>query len=333
MKWAYYNEIDPFAAQWLKNLISAGHLPDGEVDERSIADIRPDELTGFLQCHFFAGIGGWAYALNLAGWSEDLPVWTGSCPCQPFSVAGKRKGTDDERHLWPDWRWLIDQCRPATIFGEQVASKDGRTWLSGVRSDLEVLGYGVGAADMCAASIGAPHIRQRLWFVADASSTQAQRGESKRLYSGASTSGAMGRVVHTSYKGLERHVGYEPIRNEPGRLTQEQNRPVAPASDSSGLGDPRYMQQAGLIAKLAPGLYAKERKKEQHTPGFAMPSSAWNQIQWLPCADGKARPIKPGIEPLAHGISGRVGRLRAYGNAIVPPLAAEFIGAFMDSEI
>jgi DNA (cytosine-5)-methyltransferase 1 len=70
--------------------------------------------------------------------------------------------------LWPEFRRLITDRKPSTIFGEQVASKAGREWLSGVRADVEELGYAVGAADLCAAGKGAPHIRQRLYWVADA---------------------------------------------------------------------------------------------------------------------------------------------------------------------
>ena len=88
----YYNEFDPYAAQWLRNLIDAGHIPKGEVDSRSIKDVSASDLTGFVQCHFFAGLGGWSHALRLAGWPEDRPVWTGSCPCQPFSAAGAGGG-------------------------------------------------------------------------------------------------------------------------------------------------------------------------------------------------------------------------------------------------
>jgi site-specific DNA-cytosine methylase len=162
----YYNDNDSFSVKWLKALIAEGLIPKGDVDDRSITEIKPNELDGYTQCHFFAGIGGWPYALRLSGWPEDRPVWTGSCPCQPFSVAGQGKGIEDERHLWPAFRWLIAQKRPATIFGEQVASSDGREWLSGVRLDLETMGYEVGAADLCAAGVGAPHIRQRLFWVA-----------------------------------------------------------------------------------------------------------------------------------------------------------------------
>src|SRR5690606_110758 len=136
-KGAYYNENDAFAAEWLRRLIASGLIAPGEVDERSIEDVRPDDLRGFTQCHFFAGIGGWSYALRLAGWPDDRPVWTGSPPCQPFSSAGKKKGEADDRHLWPAWFRLIKAVRPGIIFGEQVASKLGREWLHRVRFDLE----------------------------------------------------------------------------------------------------------------------------------------------------------------------------------------------------
>jgi DNA (cytosine-5)-methyltransferase 1 len=183
---AYYNEIDPKAAAWLRELIKQGHIAHGVVDERSISDVKPNELVGFTQCHFFAGIGGWSLALRLAGWPDDRPVWTGSCPCQPFSAAGRRGGMSDERHLWPHWHHLINQCRPATVFGEQVASKDGLGWLDLVSADMEATGYAFAAADLCAAGVGAPHIRQRLWFVgmADSASTRLEGGGGSFLQRG-----------------------------------------------------------------------------------------------------------------------------------------------------
>ncbi len=165
---AYYNENDEKAAAWLRELIKAGLIADGDVDTRSIEDVRPDDLRGFVQCHFFAGIGGWSYALRLVGWPDDRAVWTGSCPCQPWSIAGKVGGVKDERHLWPAWFRLIRECRPDVVFGEQVASLAGYGWLAGVHLDLESSAYTFGAANLCAASVQARHPRQRLWFVADA---------------------------------------------------------------------------------------------------------------------------------------------------------------------
>jgi DNA (cytosine-5)-methyltransferase 1 len=281
----WYNEIDTFAAAWLRELIADGLIADGEVDERSILDVRPDDLRGFTQCHFFAGIGGWSRALRLAGWPDDRPVWTGSCPCQPLSVAGQRKGHADSRHLWPAFHDLIAVCQPATVFGEQVASKLGREWLAGVRADLESSGYACGGADLCAAGVGAPHIRQRLWWVADAS-------------------------------GRRREQCDEGHRSVP--------KPHPDIIDS-GMADAINTGSQGRL----PGRSDQER---QDFDGHAGRGSAdfWDG-EYIPCADGKARRIQPGIFPLAHGVSNRVGTLRGAGNAIVPQVAGEFVKAFMET--
>lgn len=172
---AYYNENDPKTAAWLRELIKDKLIADGEVDTRSIVDVQPSDLAGFVQCHFFAGIGGWSYALRLAGWADDRAVWTGSCPCQPFSSAGAQAGGDDSRHLWPAWFRLIRQCQPLCIFGEQVEAAIAHGWLDLACDDLEREGYAVGAVGLPAASVGAPHIRQRVWFVADPEGQRGQR--------------------------------------------------------------------------------------------------------------------------------------------------------------
>ncbi len=167
---AYYNENDPKAAAWIRELIKHNLIAPGEVDERSIKDVKPSDLKGFKQCHFFAGVGGWSYALRLANWPGDREVWTGSCPCQPWSSAGKVQGSADDRHLWPAFRWLIGQRKPSIVFGEQVTSGYGPKWLAGIRSDLETMSYQFGASDLCSASVGSPNIRQRLWWVASGNS-------------------------------------------------------------------------------------------------------------------------------------------------------------------
>lgn len=283
---AYYNENDSRAAEWLRHLMWDGAIPWGYVDERSIEDVKPDDLEGYSQHHFFAGIGGWPLALRLAGWPDDRPVWTGSCPCQPFSVAGQGKGVADERHLWPSFRWLAAQCKPPVIFGEQVASKAGRSWLAGVQIDLEALGYRVGSADLCAAGVGAPHIRQRLYWMAD-------RETDGRQQERADGSGC-----------LER--------------SEAQGRAAG-----SGL-----CCASGGLADTDDAATQGRRVLSERTGERAPWTSSLDC--WLPCADGKARRIEPGLEPLAHGIPGRVGLLRGYGNAIVPGLGATFIESYLD---
>jgi DNA (cytosine-5)-methyltransferase 1 len=190
---SYYNEFCPTAAAWIRQLIADKQIPYGHVDDRSITEVTPSDLRGFTQAHFFAGLGGWSRALKLAGWPDDRPVWTASLPCQPFSSAGKQAGTDDERHLWPVFQRLVSECRPPVLIGEQVSSKIAREkWFPGVCLDLQAMGYPVTALDLCAPCagedgegrthrgdiepivIGAPHIRQRLYWV-------AYRGESGRL--------------------------------------------------------------------------------------------------------------------------------------------------------
>ena len=302
---AYYNENDPKAAAWLRELIRAGLIADGVVDERSIVDVRADDLAGFAQCHFFAGIGGWSYALRLAGWADERPVWTGSCPCQPFSQAGKHKGAADERHLWPEFARLIRECAPPVVFGEQVASRAGLEWLAGVRADMEGAGYAVGAADLCAAGVGAPHIRQRLYWVANA----GRAGDERR--------GIGSREVRSAHP------------TDAGQVAQRERR----GTDSrhgcvvGGMVDADARRLP--IERLAEHGLAGEAGLQPDGSGAGRP---WDRAVLIPCGDGKARRIEPGLEPLAHGISGRVGLLRGYGNAIVPQVAQAFIEAYLYTE-
>ncbi len=212
----YYNEIDPKAAAWLRELIKAGEIPPGDVDERSIADVKPHEIAKYTQQHFFAGIGGWSLALRLANWPITRPIRTGSCPCQPFSTAGQQAGFDDPRHLWPAFRDLIAFGEPTVTFGEQVASALGREWLAGVRSDLEGMGYEVGAADLCAAGVGAPQIRQRLYWVANPNMPKQHKRTPGRKQPLHDKSEATARMGDADLSRLERR---STMQERPGKLT------------------------------------------------------------------------------------------------------------------
>lgn len=162
----YYNEKDDDAAGQLERLIAIRALPAGDVDRRDVRGVRPDDITGYVSAHFFAGIGGWPLALRSVGWHDDRPVWTASLPCQPWSRAGKRGGFDDLRHLWPDFEKLVAARRPPVLFGEQ--SVDAAPWLDAVRGRLDSLEYAVGAMPFQAAFAGSEHGRPRYYFVADA---------------------------------------------------------------------------------------------------------------------------------------------------------------------
>ncbi|HDU8645538.1 TPA: DNA cytosine methyltransferase [Morganella morganii subsp. morganii] len=330
---AYYNEIDPFSAQWLRNLIAAGHIAPGVVDERSIEDVTPDDLRGFTQCHFFAGVGVWSLALRRAGWPDDKPVWTGSCPCQPFSAAGKGNGFADERHLWPAFFHLISECKPGVIFGEQVASKDGLGWLDLVQTDLEAKDYAVGAVDLCAAGFGAPHIRQRLFWVADSDNDSGGRdtgrfsetkaaditGHNSNHGSESGSATLPGRMAHTTGgeqpgSRNQRQAG----RNEysdscaAGRLDNSECLGWRAWRNGNNAGDDGQQLDAAVKNDTA-----------SPTNGY------WRDADWLFCRDDKWRPVEPRTFPLVDGATGRVGKLRAYGNAIVAPVAEEFIRAYM----
>lgn len=300
---AYYNEIDPYAAEWLENLIRAKEIADGEVDTRDVREVKADELKGFDQHHFFAGIGGWSRALRFARWDDSRPVWTGSCPCQPFSTAGKRKGTNDDRHLWPAWFDLIREFRPPVVFGEQVAAAIRHGWLDLVFDELEGENYACGAAVLPACGVGAPHLRQRLWFVAD------------------------------SYDDIRRRNGGSVYRTE---KESESSRSLyggnafgfADGCEAGGMADTELPGTARLGNLSRTGAQPK-----LHRLGGA----GWANSEWLPCSDGKARPTQPGIFPLADGLPpamdgygtvSRKGTLKGAGNAIVPQVAAKFISAF-----
>lgn len=303
---AYYNEFDPFAANWLRELIKDGLIADGVVDERSITDVSPSDLKGFKQCHFFAGIGGWSMALKLASWPDDRPVWTGSPPCQPFSVAGKQTGKDDERHLWPIFFDLIKEQEPATVFGEQVASAIRHGWFDDLQADMEKQNYATAMAVLPACSVGAPHKRERMFFVANSIYQGSQRGVYRRADEEREAINRYPRCDGTA-------IGLADSEHD-GCDRQKVNQAES-SCDKQNVG-------------LSDGGHSSSERESEGGSTF------WDGATETYCRDGKYRPIptERSLFPLADGVPNRMGILRGAGNAIVPQVAAEVIKAFMFSE-
>lgn len=356
----YYNEIDEYAATWIENLILDGRIPDGHVDRRSVVDVVASDLSGYVQCHFFAGIAGWALAARIAGWPEDRELWTGSAPCQPFSVAGQQRGTDDDRHLWPHLFRLASARRPAVLMGEQVAAAVGKNWLDGIAADLEGIGYACRAVVVPACAVDAPHRRDRLWFVADNESGRrglcsdkvASAGEPERQDRGFCSARAMaGTDIARASEERQQRSG------QLGGAGGDQGACVGCGrSEFDCCGDPRPCVTCGkcwddctcvlpgpFVGDVADALHSEWRPQSgegnveygqdagrEKTASRHPMDSAWSGAGWIIGHDGKARRVEPSIRLLAHGVPARVGRLRAYGNAIVPQVAAEVIGAYMD---
>lgn len=250
----YYNEWDKFAADRLQTLIDAGLIPLGHIDTRSICDVTAQDLHGYTQHHFFAGAGGWPYALQLAGWPADRPVWTASLPCQPWSCAGKGKGADDDRNLWPNFYRLMRKFRPNQCFGEQSPHAIAKGWLDAVANDFEAENYAFGASVLRGCFAGAPHQRARLFWV-------ATNGNGKRR------------------SGLEQ---------------------------STNIGIARQWNWGG-----------KEDLQ-------LITASPYEESDKWP---------KPLLCSLDDGFPKRLDFVKWFGNAIIPQVAAEFIGAYMDFEL
>jgi DNA (cytosine-5)-methyltransferase 1 len=354
---AYYNEIDPEKAAWIRELIKANVVAPGDVDERDIKIVQPEDLRGFKQCHFFAGIAVWSYALRLAGWPDERPCWTGSCPCPSFSSAGKGEGFDDPRHLWPDWYGLIRECRPGTVFGEQVDAAIRHGWLDLVCGNMEAEKYAIAAAVLGAHSAGAPHIRQRLYFCAHTTSPRCeearQHGSGLPLLSARSEQhGGIGQRSESNGAGsLPRReasaaLGHRDTTDSTGgssdmRDTKERgfamhgsasgNARHAALTNEAGSGDnaigtrlegqlghERIWRGPGWLDPVA----ARSATEAGATRGF------WADCDWWYGRDGKYRPIEPGLFPLAHGATNRVLKLRGYGDAINAEVAKAFIESY-----
>lgn len=351
----YYNEWDPKVAAWLRELIRRGHIPDGIVDERSITEVEPEDLRGFRQWHFFAGIAGWPVALKLAGWPIDAQVCTGSPPCQPFSVAGKQGGRDDPRHLAPAFLDLVAELRPPAIFGEQVAAAIAKHhWLDALLYELEDEGYACGTTVLPACGVGAPHKRDRIFFGATLDGLAHPYGHAdKRSITGVDgtpygatgiyradfivpgESGGTGFDVRRMADSDDQRLQVVGPERDTERREGQDVRPSGLCDRAGPESSLAYAESEGQSHGRSGETFTKPAKNggDSSTPRSNPHNSFWSDADWLGCRDGKFRPVEPGTFPLANGVPERVVRLRGYGNAIVPQAAAAFIRSFMVGSI
>lgn len=321
---AYYNDNDQFVVEWQGNLLDAGLAMAGTIDPRDISLVAAADLAGYTQCHFFAGILGWPMALQLARWPGVREVWTASLPCQPFSSAGKRLGEKDERHLWPVFYDLVRQCRPATVVGEQVASPDGYDWLDGVFADLEREGYRCAAADLPACSQGAPHIRQRLFWVADADrggrEGQGVHLRERRPRQAVPDAAGAGKTGGVGYADEQRSRGQRAAIGRQAEIGGAGEAGFWSAFDLVYCRDDAYRRVESGSFPLAHGVPTELGLLRSLVRGMGLDPKASERL------------YRKSREVLRKARRNRVRRLGGYGNAIVPQVAARFLRAYLAVE-
>lgn len=342
----YYNEFDRAKAAWLRHLIEEGAIAHGIVDERSIEEVQPDDLKGFAQHHFFAGIGLWSLCLRRAGWPDDRPVWTGSCPCGPFSEAGKGLGFDDPRHLWPEWFRLIRERRPDVIFGEQSAN--AVAWVDLVSGDLESVGYAIGTPDIPAAGFGGAHKRQRFGFVADADNAQWWSDRAPWHDGHWPQTGRVqgpGDLGHGGSGVWLANANDDRCEQGRGRRSVRGERDAQHGVSPLGVGDARSgrhgLAEESVCARREPlqlpgspfSLVDPASSRCRVGPGGVVhlyqPDGS-GVLEWLYCRDGRWRPTEPGLSPLTDAHPARMGCLRGYGDGIDVEAFTSLIGAYLD---
>ncbi len=277
--WAGYTtiqfvEIDPFCQRVL-----ARHWPGVPIH---------DDITTF----------------DATGLNGTVDLLTGGFPCQPFSVAGQRRGNDDDRALWPAMRRVIDEARPRWVVAENVPGFIGMA-LDDLFVDLEALGYETGALVVPAAGVGAPHRRDRLWIIGHLAHAAAPRPPQGRCETGGA-------------------LWHEARGPEPERLGGGERDWDVPDPASGGLRRGSASGEAGQPAQPRQDVSDADRQRPQRRD-----ERIGSAGEWLTWTGRESNPgiwsVEPDVGRVAHGVPGRVDRLKSLGNAIVPAVAYEII--------
>ena len=305
--WA--NEIDPFAAKVLRK-----NFPNTTIYEKDIREITKET-------------------------TPSVDIISGGFPCQPFSQAGRRKGTDDNRYLWPEMLRVIRELQPTYVIGENVAGllsmENGET-LKRILSDLENEGYNNEVFLIPACAKGAWHRRDRLWIISHVSDTDNARERTSRSRDNKNR--------EKKDKGWKEQPQFES-----GRYSQD-----ATNTDNTGLSD-RDKQRGGSQASDGEGLDSISRRgtspdapnpHSRHQRQIGLHSGKTEQCSRSTessmggVADGVSSRVDrywdnepEGVPRVAKGVKNRVGRLKGLGNAIVPAMAYEIFKTIQQYEI
>lgn len=222
-----------------------------------------------------------------------VDIITGGYPCQPFSVAGKQKGVEDKRHLWPEYFRLIKECRPTWVIGENVSGHI-KLGLDSVISDLESEGYSTRTFSISASSIGANHKRERIWIVAHRKENVAD---------------AYG--VNDAIRGVDRTI------QETGRSGSIDERGSGTNANGFSQSSKNETLDSEILADTkGEGLQGQrqsaELEREQHRrQDFEKSCGYIRENTWL---------VEPNVGRVVNGIPHRVDRLKALGNSLIPQI-------------
>lgn len=235
---------------------------------------------------------------------DRIDIITGGYPCQPFSVAGKQKGENDDRHLWPSMLEIITQVRPTWVVCENVTGHIS-LGLDQVLFDLEAQGYSSRTFIVPACSVNAPHRRDRLWIVAHANSNSESDGSEHEKQ----REGKLGDVADSDSTGFKQS-------NE--TLARESSK----QSDSGSIQPGENALADSFSSKLKRGSEEQILRKPNVQSEPRRSSENFREI-WA---------VEPGMGRVADGIPRRVAKLKALGNAVVPQIPMMIGRAILEFE-
>jgi len=260
-------------------------------------------------------------------WRGRADILTGGFPCQPYSSAGKRLGKDDERHLWPEMCRIISEITPAYVVGENVRGLlnwNGGVVFEEVCADLEAMGYEVWTGLIPAAGVGAPHRRDRVWWVAHHSDSD---GKMRRPKGDASESGTQriqerDAVQRPDESGGVRDVGdtNSTVPGTLGTFCQRQGDEPAGVCQRDATNTDSNERPQGRVHKARP------KQAKGHAGSRDARPDTWQNFPTQP-------PICGGDDGLPRELDGvsfskwRAESIKAYGNAIVPQVAYQIFQA------